>query len=138
MSEDIDDFHYLSAAHFLIGRSLTTLPLPDLEDVPIGSLDLYESLQQSFSKLWLHWSKDYLMSLQRLSKWKTSSPKLKIDQPALIIEKFPLTNVCSLGVIIELHSGADDHVRVVTIRTRHGLFKRAITKFGPLPITEDA
>ena len=62
MSEDIDDFHYLSPAHFLIGRSLTTLPLPDLQDVPIGRLDRYQRLQHSCSKLWQHWSRDYLMS----------------------------------------------------------------------------
>ena len=134
LTEDIDDFHYLSPVHFLIGRLLTALPLPDYQDVPVGRLDQFQRLQQSCSKLWQHWSRDYLMSLQRLSKWKIPYPNLKINQPVLIVEESPLNNLWSLGIICELHPGADQYVRVVTVKTKAGLFKRAITKVAPLPI----
>ena len=53
MTEDVNDFHYLSPAHFLVGRSLTTLPLPDFQDIPIGRLDRFQKLQNECSNLCL-------------------------------------------------------------------------------------
>ena len=90
MSEDIDDFHYLSSAHFLIDRSLIALPFPSFQDVPIGRLDRYQRLQHSLSSLRNFWSRDCLMYLQRLAKWKLLFPNLTLHQPVLIIEDSPL------------------------------------------------
>ena len=55
----------------------------------------------------------------------------------LVIEESPLTNNWLLGIIMQLHPGADGHVRVVTVLTRTGLFKQAITKRAPLPIADE-
>ena len=133
MSEDIDDFHFLSPAHFLVGHSLVTLPIPNFQDVPIGSLDRYQQLQLSLSNLWNFWSRDYLMSLQRLAKWKAPFSNLTLRQPVLVIEDSPIVNTWILGIIEEIHPGKDGLVRVVTVRTKDGLFKRAVTKIAPLP-----
>ena len=77
------------------------------------------------------------MSLQRLYKWKTSSPNLRLSQPVLIIEESPMTNTWTLGLIVELHPGVDNYVHVVTVCTKDGVFKQSITKVAPLPIIED-
>ena len=137
MTEDINDFHYLSPTHFLIGRPLTTLPFPDFQEIPLGRLDRYQRLQHSYSQLWQLWSRDYLMSLQRLNKWKTPFPNLEINQPVLVLQESPLVNTWTLGLIIDLHPGIDNSVRVVTIRTKNGDLRRSITKIAPLPIGED-
>ena len=73
------------------------------------------------------------MSLQRLSKWKIPYP-LEINQPVLVVEESPLNNGWSLGIIHKFHPGADQRVRLITVRTKAGLFKQAITKVAPLPI----
>ena len=77
------------------------------------------------------------MSLQKLYKWKIPFPNLSVNQPVLVIEESPLTNYWLLGVIVQRHPGADGHVRVVTVRTRSGLIKRAITKLAPLPLAQE-
>jgi len=42
-----------------------------------------------------------------------------------------------LGRVTEVHPGADGIIRVVTIKTSHGLTKRALTKICILPIEDD-
>ena len=105
MSEDVDDFHYLSPAHFLIGRPLVTLPFPNFSDLPIGRLDWYQRLQHSLSTLWNFWSREYLMSLQRLAKWRAPFPNLTLRKPVLIIEDSPIANNWAVGVIDEFRQG---------------------------------
>ena len=41
------------------------------------------------------------------------------------------------AVIHDTHPGKDDIVRVVTIKTPKGLFKRPVTKICPLPCTSE-
>ena len=76
------------------------------------------------------------MSLQRLYKWRTPFPNLKINEPILVVEESPLANVWFLGIIVELHTRIDERVRVVTVRTRAGLFKQAMTRIATLSIAE--
>lgn len=39
-----------------------------------------------------------------------------------------------LGRVVDLHPGQDDLIRVATIRTKNGIYKRSISKLCRLPI----
>lgn len=42
-----------------------------------------------------------------------------------------------LGRIVEVHPDAKGVVRVVTVKTQNGLFKRAVARVCPLPVQEN-
>ncbi|CAK9820256.1 hypothetical protein ANTPLA_LOCUS10517 [Anthophora plagiata] len=39
-----------------------------------------------------------------------------------------------LGRVVNVHPGSDGVVRVATVRTPHGVYKRSVKKLAPLPI----
>ena len=89
LSDDPEDFHYLSPGHFLIGRPMITLPIPNLDFTPLNRLDHYQWIRRSITDLWKFWSRDYLYSFQRLAKWKRETPNLEIGVSVLLIEDNP-------------------------------------------------
>ncbi|XP_044313395.1 uncharacterized protein LOC123037341 [Drosophila rhopaloa] len=68
--------NYLSPAHFLIGRPLTTVPDPDLSHIPVGRLGYWQSIQSMLQGFWRKWHQEYLTTLQQRPKWTTSTPNI--------------------------------------------------------------
>lgn len=54
----------LTPGHFLIGRSLTSLPEADYKEIPENRLKRYQRLQQLVQHFWTRWYKEYLSELQ--------------------------------------------------------------------------
>lgn len=55
----------------------------------------------------------------------------------IILEEDNLSpNKWLLARVVNVHPGADDKVRVVTIKTKDGTYRRQIMKLCPLPIAE--
>lgn len=124
----------LTPAHFLIGQPYGSLLEPNLHTEKISSLkrwQLLASLKQSF---WLRWNHDYLITLQQRSKWTIELENPKINDLVLVVDKKTLSQTWSMGRIIEVHPSKDGKVRVATVKTATGEYKRAITELCPLPI----
>lgn len=134
LSSDPNDFQPLTPSHFLIGKPLVTLPDPHVMDIPVNRLDRYQFLQQINQSFWRRWSTQYLSSLQERSRWKHNTSSLKKD--ILVLIKQDTLPPCKwlLGRIVELHPGDDQVVRVATVKTQNGIFKRAVAKLCPLPL----
>lgn len=91
MSDDSNDFTYLTPAHFLIGDSISSVPEPNLANQPGQLTHSYRSMLQRVQRFWIHWNRDYLQSLQRRNKWCTREQNLKIGDVVLIKdERLPL------------------------------------------------
>lgn len=84
---------------------------------------------------WRRWSVEYLTSLQGKTKWKVERPNINIDDIVLLQESNLLPLKWKLGRVIEIHKG-HDKVRVVTLRTATGIFKRSVNKLCKLPIND--
>lgn len=102
----------------------------------MNRLDRWQWVQKIAQDFWHRWSKEYLTSLQGKTKWRREKTNLKIDDIVLIQENNLPPLKWKLGKVIEMHSGADDRVRVVTLRVANGTCKRAITKLCKLPMTD--
>ncbi|XP_055714350.1 uncharacterized protein LOC129808593 [Phlebotomus papatasi] len=109
----------------------------DLSQVPENRLKAWKLIQQKLQCIWSRWSKEYLNTLQQRKKWTAQHPSLQPGDLVTIKEDNLPPMKWSLGRIIECFPGADGHVRVATVKTATGIYKRAIGRLCPLPINED-
>jgi hypothetical protein len=142
MSTDPNDCSVLTPGHFLIGGPLISLPEPDLTPLSINHLSRWQLIQRLSQQVWKRWSSDYLCQLQQRRKWSTSRPNLtkgtsrpNLTKGTLVLIKednlHPL--VWRKAIVEQVHPGPDGIVRVVTVRTEGGCYKRPIQKLCVLP-----
>lgn len=139
MSSDPNDLEPLTPSHFLIGKSLITLPDPNLLDIKSSKLSRFQLLQQICQSYWRRWSTEYLSTLQQRHKWSKNNPNnIKVGTMVIIKQDNLPSYNWLLGRVISVHPGDDGVVRVVTVKTPRGTLKRSITKICPLPIEEQS
>ncbi|XP_066156028.1 uncharacterized protein [Euwallacea fornicatus] len=141
LSQDPNDLTPLSPAHFLIGRSLTELPDPDLQHIPANRLSVFQRIQQIKQHFWTRWSKEYVSELQQRVKWKARQQDVQEGVLVLIKDDNLPPSKWRMGRVVAVHPGQDGVNRVATLRTSSGLVKRSFSKICPLPtntVIEDA
>ncbi|XP_022820494.1 uncharacterized protein LOC111352289 isoform X2 [Spodoptera litura] len=137
LSSHPDDMTPLTPGHFLIGRSLTSLPTKDLQDHNAAHLTRFHRIEQLRQHFWTRWSKEYVSELQQRTKWQTSNHPLQIDSLVLLKEDHLPPLKWKLGRIIRLYPGADQVARVAEIKTSTGVVRRSFSKICPLPIDDN-
>lgn len=133
---DTSSLDVLTPSHFLSGETITSIP----ESVLTGKLSLlkrWELLQQMKQSFWKRFYKEYLNSLQQRNKWKNHQPNLSVNDIVILREENMPPGLWPLGRITEVHPGTDGLVRVVTVKTINGQFKRPISKVTLLPVYQE-
>lgn len=133
LTNDPLDINVLTPAHFFIGDSLTQPVQHNYLDTPDNRLPNWQHLQKARQLLWQRWQREYLQELQKRSKWLTPGNDIKLNTLVLLIEDNVPPLRWPLGRVITVHPGADGHIRVVTVKTQTGCFKRAVRRTCPLP-----
>ncbi|XP_058802063.1 uncharacterized protein LOC131670464 [Phymastichus coffea] len=128
LSSDPNDPLALTPAHLLIGRPINALPETSLISVPENRLSTYQVLSRSRQAFWERWHKEYLHELQVRQKWLHPTAELNIGDVVLLIEDNVLSGRWPLGVIIEVFPGDDGVIRVASVKTSTGIYKRNITR----------
>ncbi|XP_045449127.1 uncharacterized protein LOC123657649 [Melitaea cinxia] len=129
------DLCALTPAHFLIGRSLMSVPTPQVTDINICRLERYQRVEYLKQHFWRRFNLEYLSILQQKTKWATSSDSLAIGTLVLIKDK-ALPPLCwSLGRVVQVYPGSDGINRVAELRTKRGTIRRAYNNICPLPIS---
>ncbi|XP_050338581.1 uncharacterized protein LOC126765042 [Bactrocera neohumeralis] len=104
---NVNDFDVLTPGHFMIDEPLKGLPDPDVE-VFKGTIfqrwQIIVSIRQHF---WNRWRDEYLVSLQRRSKWTRSTPNLQKDDIVIIHEGNAPPTKWKLGRVIGTSPGTD-------------------------------
>ena len=70
MSSEFDDFETLILFHFLIGRPITSVPVPQLLDVNEKKLSKWQKVVKLSQRIWTVWKRDCSNNLKERSKWK--------------------------------------------------------------------
>jgi hypothetical protein len=133
LSNDPSDLQALTSGHFLIGEPLVAVPEPELVS-PQNRLTRWQLIQQFQQQFWKRWSGEFLTRLQQRPKWLQHRSNLQVDDLVIIKDDNLPPQKWKLGRVIILHPGADNLVRVVTLRTADGQLKRPIAKLCLLPI----
>ncbi|KAL0811217.1 hypothetical protein ABMA28_009646 [Loxostege sticticalis] len=138
LSNDVNDFSYLSPGHFIIGTALTSYPEKDVSQIPTNRLKFWEmcnSMKQSF---WKAWSNQYLNTLQCRPKWKNVTTNIKIGSLVILKEDNTSPMHWPMARVVNVFPGSDNLVRTVEVKNAHGrVHRRSVTKVCLLPIDCD-
>jgi hypothetical protein len=135
MSNDPNDLTAITPGHFLIGEALTAPLEPDLIELKINRLSRHQLLERLRQHFWKRWRTEYLSYLQGRTKWQSPSPSLQPGDLVLLVEDNVPPLCWPLGRIQQVHPGSDGNVRVVTVKTNRGTYKRGVRKVCSLIIT---
>lgn len=82
--------------------------------------------------LWFRWQKEYLLTCQQRSKWKTKSKaKFEVGKLVLLKEGENMRLKWTLARITEVHPGPDGIIRAVIYFTYgKGVYKRSIVNIA--------
>ncbi|XP_018316614.1 uncharacterized protein [Mycetomoellerius zeteki] len=134
LSSDPNDILVLTPAHYLIGKSLTSLPEGDLSHVPANRLSIWKHITKVRQDFWTRWHIEYLNELQKRVKWVKDGPKIEVGTIVTIKDKNLPCLQWALGRIMRLHPGEDGIARVATVQTASGVIKRSTSLLCPLPL----
>ena len=128
----------LTPGHFLVGRSLQALPDPSASYQSISMLKRWHLVQALTRHFWKRWSSEYLITLSRINKWQSRKPNLREgDIVAVKEDTFTTPSQWPIARIVRTNQGSDGRVRVASIKTPIGTYKRPITKLVLLLSSED-
>ena len=125
---DDDGIEALTPGHFLIGRPVEALPDPAFSYRSISILSRWHLCQTLVRHLWQRWSVEYLNSLHRVSKWRNPSRNLHAGDIVVLREDNMTPMKWPIARVIETHAGGDGLVRVVTVKTSTGMYRRPVVK----------
>ena len=123
-----DGLAVLTPGHFLIGRPLEALPDPSSspQSLPLHRRwHLCQSLVQHF---WKRWSTEYLRLVMKFTKWKHPSRNVQVGDLVCLREDGLVPTTWPLARVVAVYPGSDGLVRVVSLKTSKGLYKRFVTK----------
>ncbi|KAL7741801.1 hypothetical protein ACLKA6_012028 [Drosophila palustris] len=135
-STNPNDVEAITPSHLLVGRTLATLPPASVhleDDSKLCYLRRWRLVSAVKERFWASWSRDYLLGLQQKHRWTREEQNLEVDAVVLIHEDNVPSQNWLLGVVTDVVKGADGKVRVAMVRTKSGVYKRAIHRLAPLP-----
>ena len=132
LPSDEDGIEALTPGHFLIGRPLEALPDTPSAFQSMSILRRWNLCQSLVRHFWKRWSTDYFASLRKLTKWYSPSRNLREGDVVLLKEDGMIPTKWPLGIVAKLYTGKDGIVRVVTLRTSAGTYRRPVTKVALL------
>lgn len=134
LSTDPTDLSALTPGHFLIGRSLTSVPHPQVTDVNILRLKRYQRVESLRQHFWNRYYTEYISLLQQKAKWHKSSGQLSEGALVIIKDKGLPPLLWKLGRITRVHTGTDGVARIADILTTRGTVQRSFNSVCPLPL----
>lgn len=133
LSSDPTEPLALTPSHFLTLTPLQYLPAEDETQKPINRLTRKSLLDKIVQSYWKRWQNEYLSQLQARQKWNTTTYPVKPDLLVIVAhDNLPVLK-WPIGIIKEVFPGRDGIIRVVSVKTKDGIYKRPVVKLCPLP-----
>ena len=136
ISNDPADPLVITPAHYLIGRPLTAIPEPSLEDIKATRLSRWQHLQLMREHFWRAWSREYLNTLQPRKKNLRTMPNIRENMVVLLHDRNQPPLNWKLGRITAVYPGDNGLVRAVDVKAEGSIYRRSINRISLLP-TED-
>nr|CAI5845596.1 unnamed protein product [Callosobruchus analis] len=137
LSTNPNDLFPLTPAHFLLGRTASEIPDPDVLHIKPSKLSQFQRIQSIKQQFWKRWSLEYVSELQLRKRW-TVNDNRKLEPGILVLIKqdnLPPMK-WKLGRVLSVSSDVDGVPRVARLKTDSGEIQRAFSKLCPLPIDD--
>lgn len=134
---DVEDFEVLTPGHFIVGEPLKALPDLDVETFKGTIFQRWQTITTIRQHFWKRWRDEYLVNLQKRTKWFRPNQSLKVDDIVVIHDNNAPPTKWKLGRVLDVHPGSDGYVRVVNIKTADGDMLRPVVKLSLLPTETD-
>ena len=134
---DDDGVEALTPGHFLIGRPLESLPDPSFSYRSLPLLRRWHLCQALVRHFWQRWSVEYIASLRSFAKCHQPSRNTHVGDVVVLQEDGLVPTKWPLARVVKVHTGKDGLVRVVTVKTSTGTYKRPVTKIALLLPSQD-
>ena len=123
-----DGIDALTPGHFLIGRPLEALPDSSFTYQPNSLLRRWQFCQLLVRQFWQRWSDEYFTILRKFTKWNRPDRNMQIGDLVCLRDEGLFPTKWPLARVIAVHPGKDGLVRVITVKTAKGIYKRPVTK----------
>ncbi|XP_055714777.1 uncharacterized protein LOC129808897 [Phlebotomus papatasi] len=134
LSSDPNGRSYLTPGHFLTFCAGNSPPDPDVTNLSDNRLSHWQLCQKRAQEFGKKFREMYLNTLQQRGKWLQEQTNVQPGDIVLLLDESAEDSKWILGQVEETFPGVDQRVRVVTVRTSRGLYRRPITKIAKLPI----
>lgn len=129
------DFSALTPSHFLIGRSLMSVPNPQVTGANINRLEHYQRVKCIKQHFWKRFNIENFSNLQQKIKWTASTNGDIALGSLVLIEDKALPPLCWwLGRVAQVFPRSDDVTRVAELKTKRGTIRRGFNNICPLPL----
>ena len=128
-STDVDAPLALTPGHFLIGRSLKSLPGKESDPTTkMSTLARWNLTRRLVHDLWIAWKGCYLQSLQSRNKWQRQTYNFQPGDVVLLKdEAFGLLD-WPMAKVLKVYPGDDGHVRVVDLLCQGKEYRRSTNR----------
>lgn len=137
MYADPNDLNFLTPAHLLGIDAPLSRPEPSLLDLNENRLDRWQHIRYVAQNFWKKYSGEFLSRMQQRPKWNSVKRNMQKGDMVLLCGENTPANLWPIGRITNTHPGQDGLVRVVTVRTSTGEYKRPIVKLALLPTMDN-
>ena len=127
-----DGVEALTPGHFLVGRPLEALPDPSQSYRSLTLLRRWHLCQALVRHFWQRWSAEYLVGLRRCAKWHHPTKNIAVGDIVVLCEDNMIPTKWPIARVIAVHPGQDGLVRVVTLKTAIGVYRRPVVKVALL------
>ena len=128
---DDDGIEMLTPGHFLIGRPLQAIPDHPHSSQSLELLRRWYLCQGLVRHFWERWRNEYLIALRSYSKWKRPNNNFQTGDVVVVKEDNLVASHWQVARIVETNAGTDRLVRVVTLKTKDGTYKRPVALLLP-------
>ncbi|XP_045534371.1 uncharacterized protein LOC106713229 [Papilio machaon] len=134
LSSDPTDLSALTPSHFLIGRTLLSVPYPQVTNMKVEHLQRYQRINYIKQHFWKRFSKEYVSLLQTKTKWFHSTGQLSVGTLVLLKEAGQPPLLWPLGRVTKIYPGVDGGSRVAELKMKGKTVLRSYKNICPLPL----